>query len=121
MKRIILLLIILSLILSFLVGCEQEPPEPKVYEYKVISVQTYMKVTSTNTFGAILRQELRYNFTYIDSDGQLYQFSDFYHTQGGCWKLCLGKENKYVVKEHGMSTYRYLYLTEETFNNLSVQ
>ena len=118
MKNITLLIVTL-LIGVFLVGCSSEPREPVAYEYKVISVSTYMKVTSTNSFGAILDQELRYIFTYVDSDGQLYQFDDFYHTPYGLWKLCVGSENKYVIVENGFNTYRYLYLTQETFSNLS--
>lgn len=40
------------------------------------------------------------------------------HTEYGLWKVCIGDENKYVVKD-GFDTYRWLYLTEETFNNIS--
>lgn len=114
MKKIIFLLTLL-LALTCFIGCEKEPQESIISEYKVISVQTYMKVTSTNGFGAIMDQDLRYNFTYIDAQGNLYQFKDFYHTEYGCYKLCVGTENKYVVKDE----YHYLYLTEEMFDRLS--
>lgn len=87
------------------------------HEYHVVSVYQYMKVTKTNYFGAVLNQELRYCFTYIGDDGQLYEFDDFEHTEYGLWKICIGDENKYVVKE-GFDTYRWLYLTEETFKNM---
>lgn len=115
MKKVILLLITLLLVCACFFGCANEPHEPVVREYRVISVQTYMKVTSTNGFGAILDQDLRYNFTYIDDQGNLYQFKDFYHTEYGRYKLCVGTENKYVVKDN----YHYLYLTEEMFDRLS--
>ena len=83
----------------------------------VMSVYQYMKVTKTNYFGAVLDQELRYCFTYIGDDGQLHEFDDYEHTEYGLWKICIGDENKYVVRD-GFDTYRWLYLTEETFNNM---
>ena len=115
MKKFILLLITLFLICICFIGCENEPHESATLEYKVISVQTYMKVTSTNGFGAIRDQDLRYNFTYVDEQGNLYQFKDFYHTEYGRYKLCVGTVNKYVVKDG----HHYLYLTEEMFDRLS--
>ena len=115
MKKFILPLIALLLICICFVGCENVPHEPVIREYRVISVQTYIKVTSTNGFGAIQGQDLRYHFTYIDDQGSLHQFKDFHHTEYGYCKLCVGTENKYVVK----GDYHYLYLTEEMFDRLS--
>lgn len=124
MKKYILgILIVLTLCL---VGCNSEPlteeekqaiEESRWHEYQVVSVCQYMKVTRTNYFGAPLSQELRYYFTYIGDDGQLHEFEDFEHTEYGLWKICIGDENKYVVKD-GFDTYRWLYLTEETFKNM---
>ena len=119
MKRI--LIIITSIIFSVicLVSCAPKAEiEPQTSEYKVLSISSYYKVTRTNTFGAILDQELSYTFTYIDDDGNIYQFEDFEHIPG-IWELRLGDENKYVVIDSGLNTYRYLYLTEEMFNKLS--
>lgn len=110
-----------------LIGCNSQPMTEKeraVYEasrwheYQVVSVYQYMKVTKTNYFGAVLDQELRYCFTYIGDDGQLHEVDDYEHTEYGLWKVCIGDENKYVVKD-GFDTYRWLYLTEETFKNMS--
>ena len=115
MKKFILPLIALLLICICFVGCENVPHEPVIREYRVISIQTYMKLTSTTGFGSIRDQDLRYNFTYIDDQGNLHQFTDFHHTEYGCYKLCVGTENKYVVKDD----YHYLYLTEEMFDRLS--
>lgn len=125
MKKYILSILIMAMLC--LVGCNSEPlteeekqviEESRTHEYKVVSVYQYMKVTRTNYFEAPLSQELRYCFTYIGDDGQLHEFEDFEHTEYGLWKLCIGDENKYVVKD-GVDTYRWLYLTEETLNNMS--
>lgn len=120
---------ILGLLLALVVcltGCNAEPmteeeraayEASRWHEYQVVSVYQYMKVTKTNYFGAVLDQELRYCFTYIGDDGQLHQFDNFEHTEYGLWKICIGDENKYVVRD-GFDTYRWLYLTEETFKNM---
>ena len=124
MKKYILGLL-LTLIIC-LTGCNSEPmteeeraayEAPKWHEYQVVSVYQYMKVTKTNYFRSVLDQELRYCFTYIGDDGQLHEFDDYKHTECGLWKVCIGDENKYVVKD-GFDTYRWLYLTEETFKNM---
>ena len=121
-KRILTMLIILSFCL---VGCNSEPmteeekqeiEASRWHEYQVVSVYQYI-ATETNNFWAIKNQELKYCFTYIGDDGQLHQFDDFEHTEYGLCKVCIGNENKYVVRE-GFDTYRWLYLTEETFKNM---
>lgn len=88
------------------------------YEYPVISVSQYMKVTKRSCFGTILREEPCYKFTYIEDDGSLHEFIDFQNTEYGLWKVCLGEKNKYIIREDGIDTYRYLYLTEETLINM---
>lgn len=111
-----------------LVGCNSEPlteeekqaiEESRWHEYQVVSVYQYI-ATQTNNFGAVIDQELRYCFTYIGDDGQLHEFEDFEHTEYGLWKICIGDENKYIVRD-GVDTYRWLYLTEETFKNMPSQ
>ena len=118
MKKYILgLLLILTICLT---GCNSklmtEEETSKWHEYQVVSVYQYIS-TKTNNFGAVLNQELKYCFTYIGDDGQLHQFDNFEHTEYGLWKVCIGDENKYVVKD-GFDAYRWLYLTEETFKNM---
>ena len=123
MKKCILgILIVLVLCLT---GCNSEPmteQERAAYEasitneYKVVSVYQYI-ATRTNNFGAVVNQEMNYCFTYIGDDGQLHQFDNFKHTEYGLWKVCVGDENKYIVR-NGFDTYRWLILTEETLNNI---
>ena len=117
---------ILLALTVYLTGCNSQPmteeeraayEASKWHEYQVVSVYRYMKVTKTNYFGAVLDQELRYCFTYIGDDGQLHEVDDYEHTEYGLWKVCIGDENKYVVKD-GFDIYRWLYLTEETFKNM---
>lgn len=114
MKNILLGIFIILMIC--LTGCSSE--QITEHEYEVVSVYQYMKVTQTNVFGAPLDQDLRYCFTYIGDDGQLHEFDDYEHSEYGLWKVCIGDENKYVVKNIGFDTYRWLYLTEETFSNI---
>lgn len=123
MKKYILgIIFILSVCLA---GCKSETmteeervvyEASKYHEYQVVSVYQYMS-TRTNNFGAVLDEELKYCFTYIGDDDQLHQFNDFEHTEYGLYKVCIGDENKYVVKD-GFDTYRWLYLTEDTFKNM---
>lgn len=111
------LLGLLLVLLGCLTGCKTMTEEEQ-NEYKVVTVFQYISPT-TNQFGAVLNQELKYCFTYIGDDGQLHQVDDFEHTEYGLWKVYIGNENKYVVQEKGFDTYRWLYLTEETFKSLN--
>lgn len=124
MKKSVLGILIVTMLC--LAGCNFEPMTEEeraayeasiTHEYQVVSVYQYI-ATETNNFGAVLRQELRYCFTYIGGDGQLHQFDDFEHTEYGTMKVCIGNENKYIVRD-GFDTYRWLCLTEETFKNMT--
>lgn len=122
--KIISILLVLSVVLC-LTGCKVEMTEEErqayikanTHEYEVVSVHQYIK-TQTTRYGHITSQEPRYTFTYIGGDGQLHQESDFYHTEYGLWRVCLGEENKYVETTDGVDTYKYLYLTKETLANM---
>ena len=127
MKKYKLLLISMALICLCITGCKLSMTEEEkaayiashTYEYEVLSVYQYMKPI-TNKFGGVIRYESKYYFTYVDDNGTLYEFEDFYHTNGGLWKVCIGDKNKYVVQDAGVDTYRWLYLTKETFNQLNI-
>lgn len=80
-------------------------------EYEVVSVSQYLD-TKTNTFGMITEQELKFEFTYIDELGQLITYDSFEDTEYGLTCVCVGEENKYVVKDFGVNVYRTLYVTE---------
>lgn len=120
MKKYVLgILIMITLCLT---GCANNNTSEvqtgyKTSEYKVVSVVQYTRAI-TNRFGGVEEYRLNYTFTYIGDDGQLHQFDEFEHTEYGLWKLAIGTENKYVVVDKGLDTYRYLYLTEETLLNM---
>lgn len=118
---------ILIILMFCLTGCGTEPIQMTqaeydaymasiTHEYKVVSVYPYI-YTTTNQYGGIRSQTLRYCFTYIGSDGELHQFDKFRHMESGDWKVLLGDENKYVTVG---SNEKFLYLTEETFGSMKV-
>ena len=128
MKKYILGILI-ALMACLMMGCDTEPmteeeraayEASRTYVYDVVSVNQYLKTTQTNYFGAPISQEIRYYFTYIDENGNLCEFEDFEHTEYGLWKICVGDENKYIVKD-GIDTYRWLYLTADTLKNMEMQ
>lgn len=90
-----------------------------ISEYQVVSVCKYLK-TTTNNFGGILRQDIYYNFQYIDSNGQL-KTGDIQHLEYGLTKVCLGDKDVYVVDTNSLNTYKYLYLTKNTLNNFGYE
>ena len=127
MKRY--LLFILTTLFVFMTGCSKTLTDSemaeferknvrKIHEYKVVSVYRYIS-TTTNNFGGVIRQDPKYMFTYIGDDGQLHEVYDYEHTEYGLWKVCIGEENKYVVKD-GFDTYKWLYLTEDTITNMEI-
>lgn len=118
---IILFMISLAIFAAYLESTNtiiQKSYFSKIQEFPVVSVSKYMKATKRNCFGAVLREELRYRFTYIGNDGRLYEFQDFENTNYGLWKVCVGNQNKYVIKHDTLDIYRYLYLTKETIENM---
>ena len=81
-------------------------------EYEVVSVNQYLE-TETNAFGMITEQELKFEFDYIDELGRPVTCSKFENTEHGLTNVCVGEENKYVVKDFGVNVYRTLYVTED--------
>lgn len=87
--------------------------------YEVLSASQYIKPV-TNQFGNVIRTETCYTFTYTDENGGLYVEDDFQHLEYGLTKLCLGDTNQYKTVEDGLDTYRYLYLTKDTFQSMNM-
>ena len=114
-QKVSLVFFIVVLILFLFACCSvTQSIEPEVNEYEILSVYQYTE-TITSNFGCVIDTEIKYCFTYIDEDGALRQIKDFKPTEYGIHKLHVGKENKYVEK----GSEKHLYLTKETFNNLS--
>lgn len=120
MKKLILYIMIVASLCLCITGCKSSMTkvEPRTYEYKVVSVYHYIK-PNTNGWGGIIDYESKYYFAYIDNNGDLQEITDFQHTPNGIHKVCVGQENKYVVQDSGVNTYKWLYLTEETLNSMN--
>lgn len=87
-----------------------------IHSYDVCSVHQYV-LPKTNQFGKITGSSLCYAFTYATSNGVLKTVNQFEHFEYGLTKVCIGDRDKYVVDES--TGIRYLYLSEDTLNNLS--
>ena len=85
-------------------------------EYEVLNVGQYIEI-NTNAWGAVLSQKPAYYFTYIDEEGIL-RSESIAHSNYGLCKVYIGDENKYVIEEKGVDTYKYLYLTKEVLENI---
>lgn len=85
-----------------------------------MSVYTYTEYV-TNLFGGVLSEDIKYGFMYVGDDGQPHEFKGFVNTKAGLYKIYLGDSNKYVTEQKGWDTYRYLYVTKETFNTLDIR
>lgn len=142
MKKVIILLVMISSLLM-LMGCSAESmPEKKkqeylefrtqmteeekqeyikahTKEYEVLSVIQYI-ATKTNGYGGVQGHDLCYAFTYVDENGELKQVDKFKHLEYGLTKVLIGDTNKYVI-ENGFDDYRYLYLTKETLQNIETK
>lgn len=106
-----------------LFGCQEMTEEERAQwlaertnTYEVLSVSQYTKPV-TNNFGGVIRTEVCYTFSYIDGNGELCIEDDFQHFEYGLTKICLGEADQYVTVSRG-DTYRYLYLTKETIQNM---
>ena len=82
-----------------------------------MDVNQYLE-TKTNAFGMITEQELKFEFTYIDELGRPVTCNKFEDTEYGLTSVCVGEENKYVVKDFGVNVYRTLYVTEDNLENI---
>lgn len=116
-KHIKQLLLILSLILVLccFTSCERSVPDG---EYEVISVASYTVIIGSNDDGPI--EETRIAFVYMDN-GKPQLKSDYYHNlEYVNYKnyIVIGDMNKYIVVHGYRSETEYLYLTQETYDNI---
>ena len=117
-KNTIKVIIFSIMMLFFLCSCnldltnENSVRNPK--EYEVVSVMKYTE-TRTNNFGGVIGTDICYAFEYIDNDGVLKSVKNFQHFEYGNTKVCIGDEDKYIIKNN----IRYLYLTKETLKSIT--
>lgn len=119
MRKIFSLIILLAILLCSS-GCHIKVNKNQEYptsEYSVVSVSRYTK-TQTNMYGGVIKSDIAYYIVYSDSNGNIHEIKDFTPSEYGLYKLRIGDENKLVVEYQTFDTYKYLYLTQETLNNL---
>lgn len=113
--KVLLVIAFVLLLMILFAGCaEQEEFVP--IEYEILSVQSYIK-TETNGYGGIFRQDIVYQITYLDNDGNVQILTEFNPLEYGN-KLKVGDTNKLVQADR----YEYhLYLTRETYDKLTIK
>lgn len=122
MKKICLLLATAMIILVG--GCSEPMTDEElavyrancIQNYDVLSVFQYAKPV-TNGFGGIIRVDVCYAFTYLDSSGNLQSVNGFQNLEYGLTKVCYGESDKYVVDSYDNT--KYLYLSPATLSSLS--
>ena len=110
-----LLLVAISILVIF---CFTSCGEVTDGEYEVISVASYTIVTGADENGPI--EEIRLAFIYMNN-GSPQLVSNYYeNTIYANYKdyIVIGDTNKYVVVHEYRKTTEYLYLTQETYDEI---
>lgn len=113
MKR--LLSIFMLLILLFcLTSCDTVEEG----EYEVISVAAYTVITGTTEDGPV--EEIKLAFVYMDNGTpkMVSEYSEWTSYSGYKKYIIIGETNKYVVVHEYRKTCDYLYLTQETYEDV---
>ena len=115
MKKLLIVIITLVLLTTYLVGCDST--QYGNTEYEVISVSTYTIITGRNDNGPV--EETRIAFIYMDN-GNPELVKDYYESDSVRYAsyVLIGDSNKYVVVNEYRDRTQYLYLTQETYNEL---
>ena len=115
MKRryLILFITILLICVIGLTACEEKPDEP-LETYDVVSVYIY-EYPITNRMGGVHDVEIRYYFTYLDSEGKLKHEDSFNHSLNYEY-VTLGDKNEYIIDPNEGT--KVLYLTKDTMDKL---
>ena len=114
-KRIIscLIVTIICLCTLLLASCEEAQEKP-IETYDVVSVYIY-EYPITNRMGGVHDVEIRYYFTYLDSEGKLKHEDSFEHSYTYEY-VALGEKNQYVINPNKNT--KVLYLTKDTMDKL---
>ncbi len=115
MKKLLIVIITLVLLTTYLVGCNST--QYGNTEYEVISVSTYTIITGRNDNGPV--EETRLAFIYMNN-GNPELVKDYYESDSVRYAtyILIGDSNKYVVVNEYRDRTQYLYLTQETYNEL---
>lgn len=90
---------------------KQAKYDANVFKYEVLNISKYVK-TKTNGFGGIISTEIRYQFSYIDDNGQLKHVDSFPSSL-----VKIGDNNEFVYNKNNGGG-QSLVLTKETLNNI---
>lgn len=114
MKKLCVAIVILSVIACF-VGCDSA--QYGNVEYEVLSVSKYTVITGRNDNGPV--EETRLAFIYMDN-GNPELVKDYGESNSVRYAtyILIGDSNKYVVVNEYRDRTQYLYLTQETYNEL---
>ena len=112
--------ILLILTLVFIIVCCTACGEIPEGEYEVISVASYTIVTGADDQGPV--EETRLAFIYMDNGSPL-MVSNYYDNTSSSYTnykdyIVIGDTNKYVVVHGYRKITEYLYLTQETYDEL---
>ena len=112
MRKIVLSVLIISLLLIILCGCN-DTEVPSSDSYEVLSVTAFVEV-ETNGFGAVFDQWIVYNVNYLDNQGDVQSITinpnKYNHA------LAIGTSDKLEITSENHYT---LYLTRHTYDKLT--
>ena len=110
--------ILLILTLIFIITCCTACGEVPDGEYEVISVAAYTIVTGADDQGPI--EEIRLASIYMDNGSPCMVSGYYENTSYANYKdyIIIGDTNKYVVVHGYRKLTEYLYLTQETYDEL---
>lgn len=100
-------LLIILLFSTFLAPKKVEVPSESAKVYEIVSVKQ-----SKSFLGSIY-----YEILYMDEKGEVYENREFENNKITT-QIVVGDENKYVTENHGSHEYIWLYLTEETLEDV---
>ena len=84
--------------------------EKDYIEHEVLSCIQYVSI-NVDEDGDVLNEDICYAFTYKEEDNELLHVAEY--TEDECNRICIGKENKFVMYDNGDTK---LYLTKEVLN-----
>ena len=112
MKKIISLLLLLSIVCCLFSACVESIGD----EYEVVTVAKYTVRTGASDNGPIETERLC--FVYQNPNGELVLVENFRVDSFYGNYVLIGDTNKYVDISSIREAHRYLYLTEEIYNEL---
>ena len=84
--------------------------EKDYIEHEVLSCIQYVSI-NVDECGDILNEDICYAFTYKEDGDELLHVAEY--TEDECNRICIGKENKFVMYDNGDTK---LYLTREVLS-----